>query len=61
MILDIGVFPLLAGQGGVEILQLLGRDEADFPAQSGGNLGETDVQTVVGVADGLNNGSDDEL
>ena len=60
MLPDKGVFPLGTGfQTGIHVLQLLRGDEGDLPAQIGAQLGEADVQAVVGVADGAHNGADD--
>ena len=62
MLPDKGVFPLGTGfQIGIHVLQLLGGDEGDIPAQLGAQLGEANMQAVVGVADGAYNGADDEL
>ena len=58
----IGVFPLGAGgQLGVPVFQLLGGDEADLPAQFCAQLGVADVESVVGGADGLDDGPDNQL
>ena len=62
MLPDKGVFPLGTGfQTGIHVFQLLRGDEGDLPAQLGAQLGEADVQAVVGVADGTHDGADDEL
>ena len=59
---DVGVFPLGAGfQIRVFVLQLLGGDEADLPAKLCAQLGITDVEPVVGIADRAHNGLDNEL
>ena len=58
----IGVFPLGAGgQLGVQVFQLLGGDEADLPTQLCAQLGVADVESVVGGADGLDDGPDNQL
>ena len=62
VLLDEGLLTLGAsGQVGVHILQCLGGDEGHFPAQVGVKLGIADLQPVVGVADGTDDGTDDEL
>ena len=61
MLFHIGIFPLGGGQLRIQILQLLGGNKMDIPAQSDPKLGITDVQPVVGVADGPYNGLYNEL
>ena len=53
----VGRLPLLGGQMGVHVLQLLGGDEADLPVQTGLDLGEGTAQSVAGVAHRPHNGA----
>ena len=60
--LHIGLFPLGAGlQIRIHILQCLGGDEGDLPVQLGAKLGKPDMEAVIGIADGPDDGTDDEL
>ena len=61
MVFHIGFFPLRTGKIRVHILQLLGGDERNIPIQFHTQLGETDVEPVVGVADGPDDGPDNEF
>ena len=53
MILHPGVLPLLGGEVGPEVLQILGGDEGDLRVHrgQGGELGEDRAQGVLGLAD----------
>ena len=62
MLFYISLFPLGAsGQVRIQIFQFLGCDEADLPAQICAKLRKAHMESVVGVADGPDNGPDDEL
>ncbi len=60
--LHIGPLPLGAGgQIGVHVFQSLGGDEGNLSVQFGAQLREPDMEPVVGIADGPDDGPDDEL
>ena len=62
MLFYISLFPLGAsGQVRIQIFQFLGCDEADLTAQICAKLRKAHMESVVGVADGPDNGPDDEL
>ena len=61
MLFHKSIFPLLRGQIGILVLQVLGGDEADFPVEPQGQLGEADMEPVVGIADCPNDGIYNEL
>ena len=62
VLFDIGLFSFGAGlQIGIHVFQFLGGDEADLRVQLGLQLGIAHMEPVVGGADGLDNGSDDQL
>ena len=50
-----GVFPLLGGQVGVFVFQLLGGDEGHIPAQLGFQAGEGHIQGIGSFTDGADN------
>ena len=53
--------PLLGGELGVHVLQLLGGDEEHVPAQVGVQAGELPFQLVQRAADGADNAADGVL
>ena len=62
VLFDIGLFSFGAGlQIGIHVFQFLGGDEAYLRVQLGLQLGIAHMEPVVGGADGLDNGSDDQL
>ena len=62
MFFHIGFLALRAGlQVGIHIFQSLGGHKGNIPAQFRSQLREADMETVIGIADGPDNGPDDEL
>ena len=61
MLPDVDLFPLRGNFIRVHILQLLGGDEAHFRGQIGAQLGIADMEPVIGIADGADNGTDNQL
>ena len=57
-VLHVGALPLVGGEMGVQVLQLLGGDEAHLPLQLHLQLREGPAQGVAGVAHRPHNGAD---
>ena len=58
MVFQVSVLAGFGGKLGVEVLKLLGGDEADLPAETHGQLRVENLDAREGVADRLNNACD---
>ena len=61
MITNIGIFPFVGIQIGIQVLQFLGGYKRYIGVQLGVQLRIANLKTVVGIADGSDNGPNDQL